>query len=71
MKPQLEKRLAELKTEFNAGQKMLADLQAKQSDLETTLKFEGELQDIAINSADHREGVSAFLEKRPPRYQGR
>ena len=42
-----------------------------ESDLETTLKFEGELQDIAINSADHREGVSAFLEKRPPRYQGR
>ena len=41
-----------------------------ESDLETTLRFEGELQDIAINTADHREGVSAFLEKRHPHYQG-
>jgi 2-(1,2-epoxy-1,2-dihydrophenyl)acetyl-CoA isomerase len=41
-----------------------------ESDLETILRFEGELQDIAINTADHREGVSAFLEKRHPHYQG-
>ena len=44
--------------------------QSLESDLETTLRFEGELQDIAINTADHREGVSAFLEKRHPHYQG-
>jgi 2-(1,2-epoxy-1,2-dihydrophenyl)acetyl-CoA isomerase len=42
-----------------------------ESDLKTILTFEGELQDIAINTADHREGVSAFLEKRHPHYQGR
>jgi 2-(1,2-epoxy-1,2-dihydrophenyl)acetyl-CoA isomerase len=42
-----------------------------ESDLETTLRLEGELQDIAIETEDHREGVAAFLEKRPPRYRGR
>lgn len=42
-----------------------------ESDLETSLKLEGELQDIAVNTADHREGVKAFLEKRPPHYHGR
>jgi 2-(1,2-epoxy-1,2-dihydrophenyl)acetyl-CoA isomerase len=42
-----------------------------QSDLETTLHIEGELQDIAIETADHREGVSAFLQKRPSEFTGR
>jgi 2-(1,2-epoxy-1,2-dihydrophenyl)acetyl-CoA isomerase len=42
-----------------------------ESDLETVLRIEGELQDIAINTADHREGVTAFLEKRSPHYRGR
>ena len=42
-----------------------------ESDLETVLRIEGELQDIAINTADHHEGVTAFLEKRSPRYRGR
>jgi 2-(1,2-epoxy-1,2-dihydrophenyl)acetyl-CoA isomerase len=28
-------------------------------------------QAIARNTFDHKEGVSAFLEKRPPRFQGR
>jgi len=41
------------------------------SDLATALRIEGELQDVAINTADHREAVTAFLEKRPPRYQGK
>ena len=44
---------------------------AVQSDLETTLRIEGELQDIAIETADHREGVSAFLQKRPSEFTGR
>lgn len=42
-----------------------------QSDLETTLRLEGALQDIAIETADHREGVAAFLQKRPANYTGR
>ncbi|HLI08462.1 MAG TPA: enoyl-CoA hydratase-related protein [Ktedonobacteraceae bacterium] len=41
-----------------------------QSDLETTLRLEGALQDIAIATADHREGVAAFLQKRPANYTG-
>jgi len=40
------------------------------SDLESTLRLEGELQDIAINTADHREGVAAFLQKRPAEFTG-
>lgn len=41
------------------------------SDLQTSLKLEGELQDIAIASDDHRENVKAFLQKRAPRYTGK
>ena len=44
---------------------------AAASDLETTLRLEGELQDIAITTADHREGVTAFLQKRPAEFHGR
>jgi 2-(1,2-epoxy-1,2-dihydrophenyl)acetyl-CoA isomerase len=42
-----------------------------ESDLETVLRIEGELQDIASQTADHREGVSAFLQKRRAEYTGR
>jgi 2-(1,2-epoxy-1,2-dihydrophenyl)acetyl-CoA isomerase len=45
--------------------------QAVISDLETTLRLEGEIQDIAINTADHREGVAAFMQKRPAEFTGR
>ncbi len=41
------------------------------SDLKTSLRLEGEMQDMAMNTADHREGVRAFLEKRPANYTGR
>jgi 2-(1,2-epoxy-1,2-dihydrophenyl)acetyl-CoA isomerase len=44
---------------------------AVESDLETILRIEGELQDIAIETADHREGVAAFLQKRPSEFTGR
>lgn len=47
MKEQLGKRLAELKSEFEAGQKMLADLEKKHSELETTLlRISGAIQVI-------------------------
>ena len=45
MKPQLEKRITELKAEFEAGQKMLADLATKRSELEATmLRISGAIQ---------------------------
>lgn len=40
-------------------------------DLAAALELEGQLQDKAINSADHREGVAAFLQKRPANYSGK
>jgi 2-(1,2-epoxy-1,2-dihydrophenyl)acetyl-CoA isomerase len=40
------------------------------SDLETTLRLEGELQNLAFQTSDHREGVMAFLQKRPANFTG-
>ena len=39
--------------------------------LDETLTVEGRVQDEAALTADHREGVRAFLEKREPRFEGR
>jgi predicted nuclease with TOPRIM domain len=45
MKEQLEQRLNELKTEFQAGQKMLAELEAKQANLQQALlRISGAMQ---------------------------
>jgi predicted nuclease with TOPRIM domain len=45
MKQKLEQRLQSLKAEFEAGQKMLADLEAKQANLrETLLRISGAIQ---------------------------
>ena len=47
MKEQLEKRLEELKTEFESGQKVLAELEAKEASLrETLLRISGAIQVI-------------------------
>ena len=40
------------------------------ADLETQLDYEALLQATADDTHDHREGVTAFFEKRPPHYQG-
>jgi 2-(1,2-epoxy-1,2-dihydrophenyl)acetyl-CoA isomerase len=40
-------------------------------DLRQALEYEAYLQDIAGATEDHREGVAAFLAKRPPLYRGR
>ena len=43
---------------------------ALNSNLEDALEFEAQLQSIAGRSADHKEGVAAFVEKRPPKFSG-
>lgn len=45
MKEQLQQRLQSLKTEYATGQKMLADLEAKQANLrDTLLRINGAIQ---------------------------
>jgi 2-(1,2-epoxy-1,2-dihydrophenyl)acetyl-CoA isomerase len=39
-------------------------------DLDGALEYEAHLQDLAGRTADHAEGMTAFLEKRPPRFAG-
>jgi 2-(1,2-epoxy-1,2-dihydrophenyl)acetyl-CoA isomerase len=43
---------------------------ALDSGLDEALEFEAQLQSIAGRSADHKEGVAAFVEKRPPQFTG-
>lgn len=43
---------------------------AMESDLETVLEYEAHMQELAGRSADYREGVAAFTEKRLPVYTG-
>lgn len=42
--------------------------QALLNHLAQTLEDEGELQELASHSAEHREGVAAFLQKRLPKF---
>jgi 2-(1,2-epoxy-1,2-dihydrophenyl)acetyl-CoA isomerase len=42
-----------------------------ESDLQTSMRLEGELQDMAFETEDHLNAVMAFLQKRKPEYKGR
>ncbi len=41
-----------------------------QSDLDTLLDYEAYCQDIAAATADSKEGIAAFLQKRKPQFKG-
>lgn len=43
---------------------------AQTASLDEMLEYEAYCQEIAGNTADHKEGVTAFLEKRKPQYTG-
>jgi 2-(1,2-epoxy-1,2-dihydrophenyl)acetyl-CoA isomerase len=42
-----------------------------ESDLQTSMRLEGELQEMAFETEDHQNAVVAFLQKRSPEYKGR
>ncbi len=62
--------LAVMPTRAIAMTKRLLDGAAERS-LEEQLEFEAQLQAAATQTEDFREGVTAFLEKRPPVFAGR
>jgi len=62
--------LASLPTRGVALTKRLFD-HAENATLEEQLELEAQLQAAATQTADFREGVDAFLEKREPRFEGR
>lgn len=41
------------------------------ADLEAALEYEAHLQQVAGGTADHKEGLEAFREKRDPNFEGR
>lgn len=67
---ELAERLANGPTKAMALAKRALNL-ALESDLDTLLGHEAHMQEIAGRSADYREGVSAFTEKRLPVYTGK
>jgi 2-(1,2-epoxy-1,2-dihydrophenyl)acetyl-CoA isomerase len=67
---ELAQKLAKLPTAGIGLTKRLL-YQSLNSDLESQLEAEAVAQETAGLTADHREGVQAFFEKRPPNFQGK
>jgi len=60
MREQLEQRLKQLKAEFEAGQKMLAELEAKQASVrETLLRISGAIQVLEEELASANQSAEA------------
>lgn len=56
MQEQLQKRLSELKAEFEAGQKMLAELDTKRNEIQSTLlRISGAIQ-VLEEMLQHQTG---------------
>jgi len=67
---ELAAELAAMPTRGIGMTKRLLD-HAERATLEEQLELEAQLQAAATQTADFREGVEAFLEKREPRFEGR
>lgn len=66
----LARRIAEGPPRVHAMAKSLLN-RSPGLDLETSLAWETLAQGMMVESEDHREGLAAFFEKRPPRFTGR
>jgi 2-(1,2-epoxy-1,2-dihydrophenyl)acetyl-CoA isomerase len=66
---ELAHQLAALPTRGIGMTKRLID-HAVDASLEQQLEHEAQLQAAATQTNDFKEGVAAFLEKRPPRFSG-